>query len=93
MASRSAVVVAGASRAASSSSPRGGDLVAGQPDELVLAGEVGVDRPDRQAALADDVGDGRAVVALLGEDAGGGVEDPVADLLLVGGTDARHIDS
>jgi hypothetical protein len=33
------------------------------------------------------------VIALLGEDPGCRIEDPVADLLLTGGTDARHIDS
>ena len=66
------------------------ELVAGQPDELVLAREVAVDRPDRQAALADDVRDGRAVVALLAEDAGRGGQDPVPDLLLVGGADTGH---
>ena len=49
--------------------------------------------PDRQAALAHDVGDGRGVIPLLGEDPGGGGEDPIPDLLLVGGTDARHIGS
>ena len=68
-----------------------GDLVAGQPEQLVLAREVRVDRADRQAALADDVGDRRAVVALLAEDPAGGDEDPVPDLLLVGGADARHV--
>ena len=66
------------------------ELVAGQPDELVLAREVAVDGPDRQTALADDVRDGRAVVALLAEDAGRGGQDPVPDLLLVGGTDTGH---
>ena len=66
------------------------ELVAGQPDQLVLAREVAVDGPDRQAALADDVRDGRAVVALLAEDAGRGGQDPVPDLLLVGGADTGH---
>ena len=73
--------------------PARGDLVAGQPDQLVLAREVGIDRADRQAALADDVGDGRAVIALVAEDTGRGGQDPVPDLLLVGGADSRHIDS
>ena len=68
----------------------GGDLVAAQPDQLILAGEVGVDRADRQPALAHDVRDRRAVVALLAEHAKGGGQDAVPDLLLVGGADARH---
>jgi hypothetical protein len=33
------------------------------------------------------------VIALLGKDPRGGGEDPIADLLLMGGTDSRHIDS
>jgi hypothetical protein len=33
------------------------------------------------------------VIALLGKDQRGGGQDAVPDLLLVGGTDARHIDS
>jgi hypothetical protein len=32
------------------------------------------------------------VVALLAEDADGGREDPVADILFVGGTDARQVE-
>ena len=70
-----------------------GNLVAGQADQLVLAREVRIDRPDGQAALADHVRDGRAVIALLGEDPARGVEDPLADLLLVGCADSRHVDS
>ena len=71
----------------------GRDQVAALAEQLVLAAEVRVDRADRQAALADDVGDGGALVALGPEDVGGGHEDPIADLLLMGGTDSRHIDS
>jgi hypothetical protein len=33
------------------------------------------------------------VIALLGEDPGSGIEDPITDLLLVGSADSRHIDS
>jgi len=54
---------------------------------------MGIDRADREPALPDDVGDGRGVVALLAEDPHRRVQDPVADLLFMGGADAWHIDS
>ena len=68
--------------------PLGGDQVAAQAEQLVLAAEVRVDRADRQAAVTDDVRDRRALVALLAEHARGGGEDPLPDLLLVRGADS-----
>src|SRR4029079_1324772 len=67
-----------------------GDEVAAREDELVLALEIGVDRPDRQAAGADDVLHRRAVEAALGEHAGRRADDPLADFLFVFGADSRH---
>src|SRR3990172_6041180 len=69
-----------------------GGKVAGREEEIVLALEVGVDRTDGQAALADDVGDRRAVEAALAEDPERRGDDPLADLLLVGGAYARHVE-
>ena len=47
----------------------------GLGEQLRLAREVQVDRARREAGLLGDVGDGRALVAALGEDVGGGVDD------------------
>src|SRR6476661_5362491 len=63
--------------------------IAGE-DQLVLALEVGVDRPDGQAARADDVLHRRPVEAALREDAGRRADDPLTDFLLVLGADSRH---
>ena len=59
-ASRSAVVVGGRQPVAELLEAAARDQVAGLEEQLLLAREVRVDRPDRQAARADDVGDGRA---------------------------------
>ncbi len=49
-----------------------------------------IDGADRETGSGDDVRDRGAVVALLGEDGDGRTDDPVADLLLLGGGEARH---
>ena len=67
-----------------------GDQVATVQEQLVLAPEIGVDRADRQARSSDHIGDRGTVVALLGEHLDRGSDDPVADLLFMGGGDARH---
>ena len=59
-----------------------GHHVAAREEQLFLALEVGVDRTDRQAAVAHDVLD-RGAVPALGEDAHGGTDDPLADFLFV----------
>ena len=83
-------MVSGARRIAELVEALPGDQVAALEEQRVLALEVRVDRPDGQARALDDVGDRRAVVALLGEHLDGGADDPLADLLFVGGGDARH---
>ena len=60
-------------------------------EQLVLAGEVGVDRADRQAARPDHVLHRRAVIALVAEHADGRPDDPVPDVLLVGGADSWQL--
>ena len=60
-------------------------------EQLLLAGEVRVDRADRQPGASDHVGDRRAVIALLGEDGHGRMDDPIADLLFLSGGEAGHV--
>ena len=63
-----------------------GDPVAGD-EELTLGGEVLVQELRRDAELGDDIGHARALVAMLGEAAGGGAQDRVPRLLVAAGVE------
>src|SRR6476620_8605788 len=64
--------------------------VARLEEEGLLAREVRVDGADRQATLADDIGNRRSAIALLAEHGDGRFDDPSADLMLVCCRDSWH---
>src|SRR5581483_2806972 len=68
------------------------DLLGERLEQLGLAGEVAVERARRHPRLVEDGAGGRALVTVAEHDTAGGVQQPLADLLLVRGADLRQPD-